>query len=675
MRRRNRMALLAAPLLLFSAALAWLASFDVDSYHDDITAWLSATTGRAVTIGSGVELDLLPVPELRLRDLRLANTVWGSGESALVVDRLDLRVALLPLLQGRLVVPRAVLSGVELDLERNADGAVNWRYGDGGADTASGGMVRAPVLVFDGIRVNGLRIRYRDALRDKRLQLDLRELSIASPTLEEPLTAHGRGEVAGAALEFSLQVQTLAALRAQRETTLALLLDLDDIRLRLNGTLPATASGGTIALDVDLQAPSLGRLVDMTARVLPAAASVAELAPRMMALAPITLTSRLSWPDADSARLDDLRLRTGKSSLDGWMRVQTGQRMRLDGVLTTPLLVLADLAGEDGGAGSGRVFSDTPLPWESLDAIDVGLVIEAAELRLGGNTLTDVELSLGLLAGEAMARPRFAQAGGVVRGELRASAAGRRLRIELEGDGIDLGRLQRELGAGADVRDALTSFSIALSGAGASAHELAASMDGRVLVQVGAARVRSGVLAFASGDLLLQVARELGLGDDDDMKLECAVANLDVKDGIARSGSGVGLRFERANVIGGGSVDLGAETLDLNLALEPREGVGLSLGSTLAGMIAIRGTLMEPVVEARAEGVAVAGAKVGAALLTGGLSVLAGALFDRVTATVDACETALSSGVGVPTPQPEARAGSVPATQEVVRPRSRRNDD
>ena len=123
MRRVARRAMLVVPLALAGAVYVWVAWFDIDRYHEEITAWLSELTGRTVSIGSGVELDLLPVPELRLRDLRLANTPWASAEHVLVVARLGLRVDLLPLLlEGRLVVPRAELQGVELNLQRNADG-------------------------------------------------------------------------------------------------------------------------------------------------------------------------------------------------------------------------------------------------------------------------------------------------------------------------------------------------------------------------------------------------------------------------------------------------------------------------------------------------------------------------------------------------------------------------
>ena len=65
MRRVARRAMLVVPLALAGAVYVWVAWFDIDRYHEEITAWLSELTGRTVSIGSGVELDLLPVVVLR----------------------------------------------------------------------------------------------------------------------------------------------------------------------------------------------------------------------------------------------------------------------------------------------------------------------------------------------------------------------------------------------------------------------------------------------------------------------------------------------------------------------------------------------------------------------------------------------------------------------------------
>ena len=662
--RRLLVVVLALPLVVLGTTLAWISSLDLERYRTDISAWLSEISGHAVGIDGGIDFDLLPRPVLRVEGLRLANAGWAADEPMLVVPRLELHVAPLALLRGRLVVPRVVLHDAELLLERNAGGAFNWSPA---GDVAAGAATTE--LVFERLRFDGLRIRYRDARRDAEVALRLQELNLASPDAGGPMLVQARGELAGARLELALSVRTLAALLAARATTLEGRLDFADVTLRFDGGLPAPGSATTPVLNMALQAPGVAALVAAGARLAPGLAETRELAPAMMSLAPLTLSARVSAPPTAVVRLDDLQLRAGDNVIDGWLAVDDTPRLRVDAELNTARLVLGRLGGDADGAARARLFPDSPLPWQWLADTDLDVLLSADEVRLGDATLTGLRLPLRFDHGEGTAGLKLALAGGRLSADARLVAAGQRLRLTLAGEGIELGRLQRELGGGGEIRAAPTSLTAKLRAQGASARALAASLDGHLLVRIGAGRVRSELLAFAGGDLLLGLGRALGDDGDGEMTLECGVARFAVAHGVATAERGIGLRFERANVIGDGSIDLGAETLDLRFALQPREGVGLSAGSVLANLVAVRGTLREPSVSLSGEGVASAGLKVGAAVITGGLSLLAGALYDRVTADDDACATALASRPAA------AAAGAADETPAAPRPRNRRNDD
>ncbi|MBM3583500.1 MAG: hypothetical protein FJX36_03465 [Alphaproteobacteria bacterium] len=53
------------------------------------------------------------------------------------IERFELQVAFMPLLSGEVQVKRIVLVGADVVLEKGADGAVNWSFGDSAPDSGA----------------------------------------------------------------------------------------------------------------------------------------------------------------------------------------------------------------------------------------------------------------------------------------------------------------------------------------------------------------------------------------------------------------------------------------------------------------------------------------------------------------------------------------------------------
>jgi len=122
--------------------------------------------------------------------------------------------------------------------------------------------------------------------------------------------------------------------------------------------------------------------------------------------------------------------------------------------------------------------------------------------------------------------------------------------------------------------------------------------------------------------------------------IECGVINFNIKDGIATADKGIAVASNKMNVIGSGTIDLKTEKLDIGITPQAREGVGISVGQ-LAELVRVQGTLANPKLGVDTMAALKAGAGVGAALATGGLSILAQGLYDKSTADEDPCATAL----------------------------------
>jgi AsmA protein len=130
MTRRRRWLLIAlAVLVLLPAAglAALLLTFDPNSQKPRIQAAVEAATGRSLALGEvGVKLSLAPT--LTVEDVALANAPGGSRRQMATIRRVEVELALLPLLSRRVEVRRLVLQSPDILLETDAEGRPNWAF-------------------------------------------------------------------------------------------------------------------------------------------------------------------------------------------------------------------------------------------------------------------------------------------------------------------------------------------------------------------------------------------------------------------------------------------------------------------------------------------------------------------------------------------------------------------
>jgi hypothetical protein len=164
-------------------------------------------------------------------------------------------------------------------------------------------------------------------------------------------------------------------------------------------------------------------------------------------------------------------------------------------------------------------------------------------------------------------------------------------------------------GISTSLREGESTLDVELHGSGATTHALMSSLDGLVRVDVTEGRISNRVFDLLQGDVL-SLLKPLVAGASD-TRLRCAVTRFDVSNGVARSRV-ISVDATRFTVSGAGSVDLGRETISIDL--EPR-----GRDASLAGIVVplhIRGALAAPSVTADAAGAigAIAGSEVVAKL-------------------------------------------------------------
>ena len=96
---------------------------------------------------------------------------------------------------------------------------------------------------------------------------------------------------------------------------------------------------------------------------------------------------------------------------------------------------------------------------------------------------------------------------------------------------------------------------------------------------------------------------------------------LPVKQGVVIVDRSMAVESDKLNVVVAGKIDLGAETIDLAIRPTIKEGIGVG-AANLAQLVALSGSLSDPRIGVDMQGAARQGLSIGAAVATGGLSLV-----------------------------------------------------
>ena len=133
---------------------------------------------------------------------------------------------------------------------------------------------------------------------------------------------------------------------------------------------------------------------------------------------------------------------------------------------------------------------------------------------------------------------------------------------------------------------------------------------------------------------------------------------LPLKDGIAHVDRSLAFDSKKVSASASGTLDFRNETLDLALHPHLKQGIPIDIPQ-VAQLVRFKGPFEHPGVSIDAVGSATAIAKIGAAISTGGLSVLGTSLIAKATADEDVC--AIAAGRAAPAANSNAQTQSAPA--------------
>lgn len=628
-------------LLLTGGLLAFLATIDVNQYKPMIALETKKVTGRDLVIGGNMSLKVSLSPAIVVEDVSFANMPGGSRPEMVKVKRFEAQVSLLPLLSGAVQVNRLVVIEPDILIETDKSGKGNWVMGPEGepapkkdevpsAKPEAGGAAQLPNIAVEEVRIEKAVFVNRDGVAGSSKKVEIDHLVLKAKTLASPLNIDLAGAFDGKAFELKGVTGSVTDLLAQKPWPL-------DVGAKAAFALPV----------------------------------------------PVQIAGTLTMGDKTYA-MDNLKLGLGKSALSGSVKVAMSGRPKATLRLSSEMIDLSELtptASDKGAssiknaappaqkAGDPRVFPADPLPLDGLKAADADAEIKIGKLILPSKLALDgINAKILLNNGRLETKPFALKLGGgdiaanlVLDAGAGSSAA---LNLNVVGKQVVAGNIARDMGNSDMFTGGPTDIAIDLKGNGGSVRSLMAGLNGDIQIVMGQGRVNNTGINWGGGNILTQLMSNLNPTSkkEDYTPISCGVVRFKVTNGMANAPKGIAIETDKLNVVGDGAANLKTEGLDFGIKPTVKEGLGVGVGN-LASMVRLTGTMASPTVGVDAAEAAKTALKTGAAVASGGLTVLGGALLDKTGATSQAsgspCQVAL--GKGAPAKQETAKPASGPA--------------
>ncbi|MDA0219136.1 MAG: AsmA family protein [Proteobacteria bacterium] len=562
-----------------AVALAVVAVFviDPDDYRDEIAQELESATGRKVTFGGPIAFSLSLIPTLAVSDVTFANASWGSRPEMASIKRLSFQVALVPLLHGVLHVQSMTIEGADVLLETDGQGKGNWALGDTTSSGSGSGSGSDSEVRIDSLDVVDSVVTWRDGASGQERKVEISKASFEADAPDAPMAIDAAIATKEGAVTIKGTVDSLASLRAGRESTIDLVVTAPEVNLTGKGTVGALSGETPFDLAIALDVSALDMLGELGLLDLPVDG-------------PLSFAAHLTGVPA-KLQFDDLKFAVAGTNLSGTLTADIGgERPAFSGDLSADSIDLAKWIGEGGTSDQGdRLFPDDTIPLAWMGAVDADLKLKVGRLDAAGLVFKDVSSTVSLASSRLKLSPfSLGVENSTVDGDytLDGAASPPASTLKLTSKGFDMGALLKQ----SDVTEALTGtadIDIDVSGSGASMAATMAALDGKVSMVMTDGSVQEQGL-----DLFLGGVRALVGGlfekNSGSAKLSCLAAAWDVKDGLATQ-SVLLIDTQYSTLTGKGTIDLGKETIDETLTPNAK---GVSLD--LAVPVNIGGTLMDP---------------------------------------------------------------------------------
>ncbi|MBW2481794.1 MAG: AsmA family protein [Deltaproteobacteria bacterium] len=345
---------------------AFLMLYDFNKFKPMIAKAIKDASGRELAIAGNIEFEIGIRPTLIVEDVSFQNSTWSSTPDLARVKKMEVQIAVLPLVIGKFDFAHLVLIDPTVIVEFDKNGISNFSFDTGGEEQDETELFPPP-LIFGDIRIENGHFTYRDAQSDFNFTVRIDHLTGEIPGFDEPLQLDFKGAFNDIA--FALR-GTVGPIWAWVEPGYELPVD-----------VTIAAGGATARVKGEMRDPT--HLKDLAFTVTAEAPSTADMASLVGAtgvpeLGAFKLTVRVTDPETNVIAADGVRIALGENQITGLVKLNLAAQV--------PFLT-AQLSAQKSALGpvSLDLYLTDPLEKPAVKKFDLKFGTEdLAQVRLSG---------------------------------------------------------------------------------------------------------------------------------------------------------------------------------------------------------------------------------------------------------------------------------------------------
>jgi AsmA family protein len=595
-------------LVSFLIIMFVISTYNYNKFKPEISGIVKQYTGRKLTLAGDIKVKISLLPTLEVNNVSFQNAPWSAYPDMMHVKRVEVQLALIPLIEGRINIERLILIDPDVIVEINKSGKTNMEFNVPQHEKAKTAPAETAPFYFKEIDIQDGKLTVQNHQKNQTFVLIIHRFAEKSEKSMDKAEITLKGSFNDIALNVSGNVGRLAGII---DPSVAFPVDLKatfgQMEINIAGKIQDPLAAKGIDIRITAKGADLSKIEAVTKKPLPLALK-----------GPFHLSGHVVSAKPGKYQVPRFEIQLEDSRLNGFATLdlsskppQISANLVSETVDLRPLLSRPEkTAGPEtektaaSPKESKKFFDDTPLNLDVLHDINAALDVRINQLLLPRLALDNIETTIRLRDGNLSVDPLTANiGGGQLKSRLNVNTKENIADVDLNMDvkQMDIGEMLKKLNITRAVEGTLD-LDVNFTGHGNSEAAIMADSNGKVVATLGQGKIPMGYLDYISADIgssFMHLINPFGKKIDH-AQINCAVCDFHIKSGIAKS-KVIIIDDPQKTLFSQGNINLKTEALDFNIDTKPKEGIGtketgkLSISlSKITRPFELSGTLTHP---------------------------------------------------------------------------------
>jgi len=585
-----------------------VSTYNYNKFKPEISGIVKQYTGRKLTLAGDIKVKISLYPTLEINNVSFQNAPWSAYPDMIHAKRVEVQLALIPLIKGQIDVKRLILIDPDVIMEIDKSGKTNLEFNGSEQKKAKTAPAKTAPFYFKEIDIRDGKLTVQNHQKNQTFALtvhrfvetsekstDEADIKLIGTFNDIPLSVSGKvGKLAGI---FDPDVPFPVNLKAK----------VGQMDINIVGKIQDPLAAKGIDIRMTVKGQDLSKIEAVTKEPLPLALK-----------GPFHLSGHVIAAKPEKIQVSDIMIQLEDSRLNGSATLDLSAKTpRISANIISefvdlrPLLIKsAETAGPDKEKTAAsskkikRLFEDAPLKLDALQRINAAADVRIKQLLLPKLALDNIDTRIRLQDGNLTVDPLTAGiGGGQLNSRLNFNTKNNIADVDLNMDikQMDIGEMLNKLKITRAVEGTLD-LDANFTGHGNSVAAIMADANGKVVATLGQGKIPMGYLNYISADIGSSFMNLINPFDKkiDHAKINCAVCDFHIQNGIAKS-KAIIIDDPQKTLFSQGTVNLKTEALDFHIGTKPKEGIGtnetgkLSISlSKITKPFKLSGTLTHP---------------------------------------------------------------------------------